>query len=104
MNIEQTSLPFAHRGTEHSRHASYTGAVAAKKFRGVKTQLFLDWLRQHGPATDHDAVDALGRDFPVNVVTSIRNTLKVHGFVEDAGEQRTAIRTTRTLWRVVRGK
>ena len=99
MNLEQTSLPFARGGTEHSRHASYTGAVAAKKLRGVKTQLYLQWLRRYGPATDQDAIAALGRDFPVNVVTSIRNTLKTHGFIEDAGDERTAIGTRRTLWR-----
>ena len=59
MNLEQPVLPFTGR-TQHSRHAGYTGAVVARKSRGVKTQLYLQWLRTHGPATDHAAHDATG--------------------------------------------
>lgn len=98
MNLEQTSLPFAHRGSPRARHASYTGAVVAKKDRGVKSQLYLQWLRRNGPATDLDAVDGTG--LYINVVTSIRNGLKAHGFIEEAGDQLSPIGTRRTLWRV----
>lgn len=98
MNIEQAALPFAHKGTAHSRHASYTGAVVAKKSRGVKTQLYLQWLRMHGPSTDHDAHDATG--LPLATVNSIRNTLMAAGLVGSAGITHGLGGARRTLWRV----
>lgn len=96
--VGQTSLPFAHRGTAHSRHASFTGAEAARPSRGLKTQLYLQWLRRHGPATDHAAVDGTG--ISLNAINSIRNTLKDAGLVVDAGLTQTDFGTRRTLWRV----
>lgn len=99
MQLQQTSLPFSHRGTAHSRHASYTGAVAGRKNRGVKTQLYLQWLRRHGPATDQEAVAGTG--IPLNVINSIRNTLKEAGLVRDAGLTTSEIGTRRTLWRAL---
>lgn len=97
MNLEQPALPFAQKGTIHSRHASYTGAVAAKKSRGVKTQLYMQWLRMHGPATDHDAVAATG--ISLNAINSIRNTLMVAGIVVSAGITHGLGGARRTLWR-----
>jgi len=94
--IEQTPLPFAHGGTAHSRHASYTGAVVAQKSRGVKTQLYLQWLRRHGPATDHAAHDATG--LPLATVNSIRNTLMTAGLVTSAGHTTGVDGAKRTLW------
>lgn len=96
MNLEQTSLPFAQRGTQHSRHASYSGAVVAKKSRGVKTEMYRQWLRRHGPATDRDAHNALG--FDIGTINSIRNTLMKADEVTSCGNTRTAIGTTPALW------
>lgn len=97
MTLEQPALPFAQKGTVHSRHASYTGAVVARKSRGVKTQLYLQWLRRHGPATDHDAVDATG--ISLNAINSIRNTLMAAGLVGSAGITHGLGGARRTLWR-----
>jgi hypothetical protein len=97
MHLEQTALPFAQKGSLHSRHASYTGAVAAKKSRGVKTRLYMQWLRMHGPATDHDAVDATG--ISLNAINSIRNTLMAAGLVTSAGITGGMSGARRTLWR-----
>lgn len=97
MNLEQPALPFAQKGTVHSRHASYTGAVAGRRSRGVKTQLYLQWLRTHGPATDHDAHDATG--LPLATVNSIRNTLMAAGLVGSAGITHGLGGARRTLWR-----
>ena len=97
MNLEQPALPFAQRGTTHSRHASYSGAVAAKKSRGVKTQLYIQWLRLHGPATDHEAVAATG--ISLNAINSIRNTLMAADLVTSAGITDGLCGARRTLWR-----
>lgn len=102
MNLEQTSLPFAHRGTEHSRHASYTGALEARKTRGLKTQLYLQWLRRHGPATDHEAVAGTG--ISLNAINSIRNTLKDAGFIGDGGHAPGFGSAKRTRWYVLEGR
>jgi hypothetical protein len=96
MNLEQPALPFSGR-TTHSRHASYTGAVVAGKSRGVKTQLYIQWLRLHGPATDHAAHDATG--LPLATVNSIRNTLMTAGLVVSAGITAGVDGARRTLWR-----
>lgn len=96
--MTQTSLPFARGGSAHARHASFTGAEAARPSRGVKTQLYLQWLRRHGPATDQDAVEATG--IPLNAINSIRNTLKDAGLVYDAGLVATTFGTKRTRWGV----
>ena len=98
MNLEQAALPFAQKGTVHSRHASYTGAVIARQSRGVKTQLYHQWLRRCGPATDHEAVAATG--ITLNAINSIRNTLMAAGLVESAGITDGACGARRTLWRV----
>lgn len=97
MNLEQPALPFAQKGTVHSRHASYTGAVVARESRGVKTQLYIQWLRRHGPATDHAAHDATG--LPLATVNSIRNTLMAAGLVVSSGITDGACGARRTLWR-----
>lgn len=97
MILEQPALPFTGR-TLHSRHAGYTGAIVARQTRGVKTQLYLQWLRLHGPATDHDARDATG--LPLATVNSIRNTLMTAGLVVPAGITAGVCRAKRTLWRV----
>jgi hypothetical protein len=102
MNLEQTSLPFARGGTEHSRHASYTGAIEARKTRGVKTQLYLQWLRRHGPATDHEAVAGTG--ISLNAINAIRNTLKDSGFIGSAGEVPGVGSAKRARWYVLEGK
>jgi hypothetical protein len=96
VNLEQPVLPFTGR-TPHSRHAGYTGAVVARKSRGVKTQLYLQWLRTHGPATDHAAHDATG--LPLASVNSIRNTLMTAGLVGSAGLTDGVCGARRTLWR-----
>jgi hypothetical protein len=95
--IEQTPLPFSGR-TPHSRHASYTGAVVAMRSRGVKTQMYLQWLRRNGPATDHQAHDATG--LPLATVNSIRNGLVTAGLVISAGVTAGVEGARRTLWRV----
>lgn len=97
MNVAQAALPFSGRGV-HSRHASYTGAVVARKSRGVKTQLYLQWLRRHGPATDHEAWDGTG--IFLTSINSIRNTLAAAGLIESAGLVEGADGAKRTLWRV----
>lgn len=96
MTVDQVALPFAQKGTVHSRHASYTGAVVAKRRRGVKTEMYLQWLRRHGPATDRDAHHALG--FDIGTINSIRNTLMKSDEVTSCGNTRTAIGTSPTLW------
>jgi hypothetical protein len=96
MTLEQAALPFTGR-TAHSRHAGYTGAVVARQHRGVKTQLYLQWLRTHGPATDHAAHDATG--LPLATVNSIRNTLMTAGLVVSAGLTDGVCGARRTLWR-----
>jgi len=95
VNLEQPALPFTGR-TTHSRHAGYTGAIVARKSRGVKTQLYLQWLRTHGPATDHAAHDATG--LPLATVNSIRNTLMAAGLVVSAGITEGVCGARRTLW------
>jgi hypothetical protein len=97
MNLAQPALPFAQKGTVHSRHASYTGAVVARERRGVKTQLYMQWLRRHGPATDHAAHDATG--LPLATINSIRNTLMAAGLVVSAGITDGCAGARRTLWR-----
>jgi hypothetical protein len=97
MSLDQAALPFTGR-TAHSRHASYTGAVVAGKSRGVKTQLYLQWLRRYGPATDHSAHDATG--LPLATINSIRNTLVTAGLVGSAGITHGVEGARRTLWRV----
>jgi len=96
MSLAQPALPFSGR-TTHSRHASYTGAVVAGKSRGVKTQLYFQWLRRNGPSTDHDAHDATG--LPLATVNSIRNTLMAAGLVVSAGITDGLGGARRTLWR-----
>ena len=96
MNLEQPVLPFTGR-TQHSRHAGYTGAVVARKSRGVKTQLYLQWLRAHGPATDHEAHECTG--LPLATVNSVRNTLMTAGVVTSAGITDGLCGARRTLWR-----
>ena len=101
MNLEQPALPFAQKGTVHSRHASYTGAIAARKSRGVKTQLYLQWLRTHGPATDRQVRDALlGAAADMNSVRPRITELVEGGLVVECGEQ--ADRETGRMVRVVR--
>ena len=97
MQLEQPVLPFTGR-TPHSRHAGYTGAVVARESRGVKTQLYLQWLRRYGPATDHAAHEATG--LPLATVNSIRNTLMTAGLVGSAGITEGVCGARRTLWRV----
>lgn len=96
--MTQTSLPFARGGSAHARHASFTGAEAARPSRGVKTQLYLQWLRARGPSTDQDAAEGTG--ITLNAINSIRNTLIDAGLVVDAGLVKTSFGTQRTRWRV----
>lgn len=63
-------LPFSGR-TPLARHHSYLAAEAAHATRGAKTAAYLAWLRAHGPASDHEAADALG--WPLSSICSIRN-------------------------------
>ena len=100
--MTQVSLPFS-GATTHSRHASYTGAVVAERTRGVKTQLYLQWLRTHQPATDQDAADALYPTLRLNSINSIRNVLVTAGLVEPAGTIEGPCGTRRTRWRIREG-
>ena len=97
--LQQAALPFSGR-TPHARHASYTGARAAERGRGVKTQMYLQWLRAHQPATDQDAADALYPLLRLNAINSIRNTLVVHGLMESAGTVTGPCGASRTLWQI----
>lgn len=94
--MTQPALPFAHGGTVHSRHASYTGTVVAAATRGVKTQLYLQWLRRRGPATDHEA--SAGTGLALATINSIRNTLVTAGLITSAGTTSGLAGAQRTLW------
>lgn len=66
----QGALPFSGR-TQTSRHTSYLAAVAAQATRPLKRTRYLAWLQANGPATDHQAADALG--YPLSTICSLRN-------------------------------
>jgi hypothetical protein len=69
-NPAQGGLPFSGK-TAISRHTSYLAALAAQNGREHKRGRYLAWLKANGPATDHQAVDALG--FPLSTICSLRN-------------------------------
>lgn len=64
------SLPYSGR-TAVSRACSKAAAKAVSAARVTKTAAYLLWLRDHGPASDHDAREHFG--WPMSSVNSIRN-------------------------------
>ena len=82
-----------------ARHCSQRAAQAAAPTRATKTARYLDWLRTHGPAIDHDAAAAL--DWPLSTINSVRNGAINHGarIVPD-GEARSPYGRMATRWRV----
>ena len=91
-------LPFAGR-TPLARHHSYLAAEAAAPTRATKTARYLAWLREYGPASDHQAAEALR--LPLSSICSIRNGVMD---VEPAGATMSPWNRRCTLWARTRGR
>jgi len=96
--IKIPSLPFSGR-TPLARHHSYLSAEAAAPTRATKTARYLAWLREYGPASDHQAAEALR--LPLSSICSIRNGVMD---VEPAGATMSPWNRRCTLWARTRGR
>lgn len=96
----QASLPFGGRAPQ-ARQCSHDSAQAARVTRGAKTRRYLDWLREHGPAIDHEAAAALG--WPLSTICSVRNGALNHGQrIVPAGKALSPYGHDATRWEVER--
>lgn len=78
----QLELPISGR-TPQTRHASYTGALAAEDALSAKQAQYLGLLGEVGPITDWEASLRLG--WPLSSVNSIRNSAGVRDRVVPCG-------------------
>jgi hypothetical protein len=94
----QPDLPWSGK-TPTSAHCSQQAAVSAAATRVYKSQRYLDWLRQRGRLSDHQAADDL--NWPLSSICSIRNGLVDRGQVEVAGTIEGKYGKRVSLWRAV---
>lgn len=100
MSETELCLPFSGR-TPLTRHASYSGAVAAAETRAGKTQRYLELVGQYGPISDHGvaALTSWGLSSVNSIRNGVRELLEEVGHSEHRHEGR---KTYRTLYRLRR--
>lgn len=91
----QPDLPWSGKAPI-SRHCSYEAALAARPGRAVKSDLYMDWLREVGQATDHGAAEHF--NWPLSSICSIRNGLLDRGLVTALGSCVGAYGKRVTIW------
>lgn len=94
--IAQRDLPYARRGSAHSRHASYSGAVMAQPRAGSQAHRILRELRGYGPSTYFGLADATG--LPLATICARMNWLQRKGLVRSCGLTNGLKGAKRSLW------
>lgn len=97
MLSHQPDLPFARRGSSHSRHASYSGAVTAAPRAGSQADRIYELLRVLPFATYHDLAEDVG--LPLATICARMAALRKAGKVESAGTMIGPYGARRTVWR-----